>query len=116
METLKQTNMTLISTLDEVMKIQEDGRQKRKAAEAELAQLEQDIKTQNAGDGPVKIAILKNNSPRRVLRFRSPGASVLPPHVFAARNSIFVSGRWQPFHQLNGYGRFAAAYYFCFLL
>ena len=38
METLKQTNMTLISTLDEVMKIQEDGRQKRRAAEAELTQ------------------------------------------------------------------------------
>lgn len=44
METLKQTNMTLISTLDEVMKIQEDGRQKRKQAEEELSQLEQDIK------------------------------------------------------------------------
>lgn len=44
LETLKQTNMTLISTLDEVMKIQEDGRQKRRAAEAELTQLEQDIK------------------------------------------------------------------------
>lgn len=44
METLKHTNMTLISTLDEVMKIQEDGRQKRKAAETELAALEQDIK------------------------------------------------------------------------
>ena len=27
METLKQTNQSLISTLDEVMKIQEDGRQ-----------------------------------------------------------------------------------------
>ena len=44
LETLKQTNMALISTLDEVMKIQEDGRQKRRAAEAELTQLEQDIK------------------------------------------------------------------------
>ena len=33
METLKQTNQSLISTLDEVMKIQEDGRQKRAAAE-----------------------------------------------------------------------------------
>ena len=44
METLKATNESLISTLDEVMKIQEDGRQKRRAAEAELTQLEQDIK------------------------------------------------------------------------
>ena len=44
METLKQTNQSLISTLDEVMKIQEDGRQKRAAAEIELVQLENDIK------------------------------------------------------------------------
>ena len=44
METLKQTNQSLISTLDEVMKIQEDGRQKRAAAEIELVHLENDIK------------------------------------------------------------------------
>ena len=44
MEALKQTNQSLISTLDEVMKIQEDGRQKRAAAEVELVQLENDIK------------------------------------------------------------------------
>ena len=43
-ETLKATNESLISTLDEVMKIQEDGRQKRAAAEVELVQLENDIK------------------------------------------------------------------------
>ena len=49
METLKQTNQSLISTLDEVMKIQEDGRQKRAAAEVELVQLENDIKKKNAG-------------------------------------------------------------------
>ena len=39
-ETLKQTNETLISTLDEVMRIQEEGRTKRKEAEAELVQIE----------------------------------------------------------------------------
>jgi len=39
-ETLKQTNETLISTLDEVMHIQEEGRNKRKEAEAELLQIE----------------------------------------------------------------------------
>ena len=39
-ETLKQTNETLISTLDEVMRIQEDGRTKRREAEAELVQIE----------------------------------------------------------------------------
>lgn len=38
--TLKQTNETLISTLDEVLQIQEDGRNKRREAEAELTQIE----------------------------------------------------------------------------
>ena len=39
-ETLKQTNETLISTLDEVMRIQEGGRTKRREAETELVQIE----------------------------------------------------------------------------
>ncbi len=39
-ETLKQTNETLIATLDEVMQIQEEGRNKRQEAEAELLQIE----------------------------------------------------------------------------
>lgn len=39
-ETLKKTNETLISTLDEVMHIQEEGRNKRREAEAELLQIE----------------------------------------------------------------------------
>ncbi len=44
METLKQTNAQLIQTLDEVMKIQADGRTKRLAAEAEMKKLEDDLK------------------------------------------------------------------------
>lgn len=44
METLKTTNQTLISTLDEVMKIQEEGRQKRREAEAEMQRLEDELK------------------------------------------------------------------------
>lgn len=44
METLKQTNESLISTLDEVMKIQQEGRQKRAAAEAELRSMENSLK------------------------------------------------------------------------
>ena len=44
-ETLQATNQTLISTLDEVMKIQEDGRQKRAAAEAELQKIEAEMRT-----------------------------------------------------------------------
>lgn len=39
-ETLKHTNAALISTIDEVMQIQEDGRMKRQAAEEELRQME----------------------------------------------------------------------------
>lgn len=43
-ETLKQTNESLISTLDEVLKIQTEGRQKRKEAEEELRKIEGDLK------------------------------------------------------------------------
>lgn len=43
-ETLKHTNETLISTLDEVMQIQRDGREKRAQAEQELRKLESDMK------------------------------------------------------------------------
>ena len=43
-ETLKQTNESLISTLDEVLKIQTEGRQKRKEAEVELKNIEEQLK------------------------------------------------------------------------
>lgn len=43
-ETLQHTNQTLISTLDEVMQIQQEGRQKRAAAEAELSRMEGELK------------------------------------------------------------------------
>ncbi|MDE6816022.1 MAG: toxic anion resistance protein [Lachnospiraceae bacterium] len=43
-ETLTATNQTLISTLDEVMKIQEDGRVKRRGAEAELQRIENEMR------------------------------------------------------------------------
>lgn len=44
METLKATNESLISTLAEVMNIQREGRQKRQEAEAELRNMEQELK------------------------------------------------------------------------
>lgn len=44
-ETLKKTNAELIQTLDDVMKIQEEGRAKRLAAEAEMAKMENDLKS-----------------------------------------------------------------------
>jgi len=43
-ETLQITNQTLISTLDEVMKIQEEGREKRKNAEIELQKIEAEMR------------------------------------------------------------------------
>lgn len=44
-ETLKKTNASLIETFDEVIKIQEDGKQRRRDAEREMAKLESDLKT-----------------------------------------------------------------------
>ena len=44
-ETLKKTNAELIQTLDDVMKIQAEGRAKRQAAEIEMAKMENDLKT-----------------------------------------------------------------------
>lgn len=43
-ETLQQTNAQLVQTLDEVLQIQADGRQKRLAAEAEMVKMEGELK------------------------------------------------------------------------
>lgn len=43
-ETLKETNKSLIYTLDEVLKIQEDGRSKRRSAEQELGRIEEELR------------------------------------------------------------------------
>ncbi len=43
-ETLKSTNENLINTLDEVMRIQTEGKQKRKEAEVELGRIEGELK------------------------------------------------------------------------
>ena len=48
-ETLKNTNNNLISTLDEVLKIQENGRIQRKNAEIELVKIEDDLKNKLMG-------------------------------------------------------------------
>ena len=44
METLKNTNDSLIHTLDEVMRIQQEGREKRRQAEIEIRQMEDELK------------------------------------------------------------------------
>lgn len=43
-ETLKHTNETLISSFDEVMRIQSEGREKRRAAEEEMVRIENELK------------------------------------------------------------------------
>lgn len=43
-DTLKQTNESLISTLDEVLKIQTEGREKRREAEQELRRIEGELR------------------------------------------------------------------------
>ena len=44
METLQKTNADLIQTLDDVMRIQMEGRQKRQAAEMEMRRMEDELK------------------------------------------------------------------------
>ena len=44
LETLKHTNESLISTFDEVLKIQTEGREKRRNAEAEMQRMEDELK------------------------------------------------------------------------
>ena len=41
---MKATNESLISTLDEVMNIQREGREKRREAEVELRNMENELK------------------------------------------------------------------------
>lgn len=44
LETLQKTNVDLIQTLDDVMRIQMEGRQKRQAAEMEMHRMEEELK------------------------------------------------------------------------
>ncbi|TWE00962.1 uncharacterized protein YaaN involved in tellurite resistance [Neobacillus bataviensis] len=53
-ETLKKTQESLISTLEETMRIQEEGRHKRRLAEQELANMENDLR--------VKLLEIKGNN------------------------------------------------------
>lgn len=44
-ETIRHTNEQLISTMDEVLRIQAEGKERRRAAEQELSQIEHELKT-----------------------------------------------------------------------
>ena len=43
-ETLKKVNSDLISTIEDTLKIQSDGKAKRQLAETELSKIEQELK------------------------------------------------------------------------
>ena len=55
-DTLKHTNEALISTLDEVIAIQKEGREKRAAAEAELGGIEEQLKAKL-----IEVSMSQNN-------------------------------------------------------
>ena len=59
-ETLQQTNKSLIETLDELNKIQTEGRAKRAAAEQELTRIEDELPRQDDGNSE-----LNRNGKRR---------------------------------------------------
>ncbi|MCD7943406.1 MAG: toxic anion resistance protein [Clostridia bacterium] len=63
METLRHTNEQLVSTLEEVIRIQDDGRAKRRESEAELAKIEAELKQKlldiNTGKKPADSGELK---------------------------------------------------------
>jgi uncharacterized protein YaaN involved in tellurite resistance len=62
-ETLKHTNQSLISTLDEVLRIQTEGRQKRREAEVELRNIEGELKQKLlAGASGANTAIAEEGS------------------------------------------------------
>ena len=44
METLKKVNSDLIETIEETLRIQQEGRAKRQAAETEIRAMENDLK------------------------------------------------------------------------
>ncbi len=48
-ETLRKVNEDLIATVEGVLKIQQDGREKRMAAESELLKIESELKHKLAG-------------------------------------------------------------------
>ena len=79
METLKKTQASLITTIDEVIKIQDDGRAKRREAEGELRRLEDELRqkimdaaTRNVSETP------REEAPKSDDPFESVGAEPVP--------------------------------------
>ena len=56
METITHTNQQLVSTLEEVVRIQDEGRAKRRESEAELVRIEAELKKKLLDINEVKSA------------------------------------------------------------
>jgi uncharacterized protein YaaN involved in tellurite resistance len=54
-ETLQHTNEELIATLDDLIRIQDEGRQKRRDAELELTSIEQTLKERLTQAGSMRV-------------------------------------------------------------
>ncbi len=63
LETLKKTNESLINTLDEVVKIQTDGREKRAQAELDLRNMEDELKKKLLSMAPTPGDAAAQNAP-----------------------------------------------------
>lgn len=63
-ETVKYANEQLITSLDEVVRIQEEGRQKRRLAENELAQIEATLKQKLLDIRTRELEAIENNAPQ----------------------------------------------------
>lgn len=56
-ETLQKTQNDLIETIQETLRIQQEGKEKRQAAEIELGHMEEDLKNKLINISPTKIII-----------------------------------------------------------
>lgn len=72
METLKKTNESLITTLDEVAKIQTEGREKRAQAEIDLRNMEDELK---------KKLLSMQPAPAQAAPAADPAAVFAPPEI-----------------------------------
>ena len=55
LETLQHTNEELIATLDDLIRIQDEGREKRRNAELELTNIENNLKERLAQAGSMRV-------------------------------------------------------------
>lgn len=76
METLEKTQANLISTIDEVLKIQDEGRTKRREAEAELVRLEDELRAKIMSAAARSSAANASESTQAPAQAAAPDAQV----------------------------------------